>query len=69
METITSSDSPPRRLTTSQRKRRLEKERRLPNDVMKRVEDNIRRGLWARHLDNVSRATRAKITPMHNQTT
>eukprot|EP00752_Nemacystus_decipiens_P018608 g16683.t1 len=55
METITGSDSLPRQLTSSQRKRRLEEERRLPEEAVKRVERAIRRGLWNRHLDNTER--------------
>ncbi len=53
METITSSELPPRGLTTSQRKRRLEEERRLPEEAVKRAETALRRGLWKKHLDNV----------------
>lgn len=53
METITSSESLPRRLTSSQRQRRLEEERTLPEDAIKKAERDIRRGLWNRHLDNV----------------
>lgn len=55
MEIITGSDSPPRRLTTSQRIRRLEDERRLPEEAIKKVENTIRKGLWGKHLDNVRR--------------
>lgn len=55
MEIITGSDSPPRRLTTSQRISRLEDERRLPEEAIKNVENAIRKGLWDKHLDNVRR--------------
>lgn len=63
METITSSESLPRRLTSSQRKRRLEEERRLPEEDIKKAERAIRRCLWNRHLDNVSMSMR--IRPSH----
>ena len=63
METITSSESLPRRLTSSQRKRRLEEERRLPEEDVKKAERAIRRSLWNRHLDNVSMSMR--IRPSH----
>eukprot|EP00903_Cladosiphon_okamuranus_P005765 g5716.t1 len=52
METITRSESLPGRLTSSQRQRRLEEERRLPDEAVKKAERAIRRGLWSRHLDN-----------------
>ncbi|CAM9637203.1 unnamed protein product [Ectocarpus sp. 6 AP-2014] len=52
MEVITGSDSPPRRLTVSQRIRRLEDERKLPEEAIKKVENTIRNGLWDKHLDN-----------------
>lgn len=54
METITSSELPPRRLTSPQRKRRLDEESRLPDEAIKRAETALRRGLWKKHLDNVS---------------
>ncbi|CBJ27696.1 conserved unknown protein [Ectocarpus siliculosus] len=59
MEIITGSDSPPRRLTTSQRIRRLEDERRLPEEAIKKVENTIRNGLWDKHLDNAKACFRA----------
>ncbi|CAB1105480.1 unnamed protein product [Ectocarpus sp. CCAP 1310/34] len=59
MEIITGSDSPPRRLTTSQRIRRLEDERRLPEGAIKKVENTIRKGLWDKHLDNAEACFRA----------
>ncbi|CAM9144546.1 unnamed protein product [Ectocarpus sp. 4 AP-2014] len=59
MEIITGSDSPPRRLTTSQRIRRLEDERRVPEEAIKKVENTIRKGLWDKHLDNAEACFRA----------
>ncbi|CAM9290972.1 unnamed protein product [Ectocarpus fasciculatus] len=59
MEIITGSDSPPRRLTTSQRISRLEDERRLPEEAIKNVENAIRKGLWDKHLDNTEACFRA----------
>lgn len=61
METITSSESLPRRLTSAQRKRRLEEERRLPEEAVKRAERAIRRGLWNTHLDNVRMMTMKQL--------
>ncbi|CAM9166124.1 unnamed protein product [Scytosiphon promiscuus] len=59
METITSNAAPPSRLTTSQRKRRLEDERRLPEEAIRKAEIALRRGLWSKHPDNVEACFRA----------
>ena len=53
METITKSEHLPRRLSTGQRKQRLEVVRKLSDEAIKQVETNLRKGLWKKHLDDV----------------
>lgn len=58
MELFTKSESLPRQLTRAERKRRLEAERRLPDEVIAKIEIILRKGLWKRYQDDVSVARR-----------
>ena len=54
METITKNEHLPRKLNTGQRKQRLEVARKLSDEAIKQVETKLRKGLWKKHLDDVS---------------
>ena len=54
METITKNETLPRRLTTGQRKQRLDVVKKLSDEAIKQVETKLRKGLWKKHLDDVS---------------
>lgn len=58
METITKSEHLPRKLSTGQRKQRLEVARKLSDEAIKQVETKIRKGLWKKHLDDVRTVVR-----------
>lgn len=59
MEIITKTDVLPRRLSTAERRHRLEDEWKVSDKAIGRVEAAIRKGLWKRNAD--------KVNPRHKE--
>eukprot|EP00904_Undaria_pinnatifida_P010728 jgi/Undpi1/6786/HiC_scaffold_21.g09263.m1 len=59
METITNNETLPRRLTTGQRKQRLDVVKKLSDEAIKQVETKLRKGLWKKHLDDAEACFRS----------